>query len=163
MTTTNTVLHKLAWFAVTDAESCRLLRCSFTPRGKYHVDEKASFVNTVREEEHLRLRTSGGTTHYVENRELRFAVDIIRWLQKQAVLNRIRSLVLFAPPRMLGVLRMVPLGSLNGRVEELKGDLMRLSAGQLADHPMVRDLLPSLQSDQGAALKVAMYVEARIP
>ena len=82
-----------------------------------------------------------GTTHHVEDKERRFATEIVRWLQKKAVQHKIDRLVIFAPPRMLGVLRLVPLGTLKGHVDELKGDLMRLHAGQLADHPMVRELL----------------------
>ena len=61
-------------------------------------------------------------------------------------------LVIFAPPRMLGVLRMVPLGSLNGHVEELKGDLMRLSTGQLADHPMIHDMVMQQSSNDRGGL-----------
>ena len=48
---------------------------------------------------------------------------------------------------------MVPLGSLKGKVEELKGDLMRLNAGQLAEHPMVRELVTLHPSDEAAAFE----------
>jgi hypothetical protein len=42
---------------------------------------------------------------------------------------------------MLGVLRKSSSGLLAGHLEELKGNLMRVDPGQLAEHPMVRQLV----------------------
>ena len=130
-----------AWFALADAEACRLLSCSLTQRGMPHVVEHDMIRHTAAIHEHARPMTNAGMTHDVEEEERRFAGEIIKWLQGQAGVNKIEELVLFAPPRMLGVLRMAPLGSLKGRVEEIKGDLMPLNAGQLAEHPMIRELI----------------------
>lgn len=149
MKKTNAERQNCAWFALTDAKTCRLLSYSLTRRGKHHVDEYDAFENTLPEQEHARPMTNAGTTHNVEDNERRFAGEIVAWLQKRADQYEIDRLVIFAPPRMLGVLRMAPLGSLKGHVEELKGDLMRLNAGQLADHPMVRELLTPHTSNQG--------------
>lgn len=153
MMKTPTGLHNHAWFALTDAESCRLLCCSLTRRGKHHIDEYDAMKNTLPEQEHARPMTNAGATHNVEDNERRFAGEIVAWLKKRTEQYAIDCLVIFAPPRMLGVLRMVPLGSLKGHVEELKGDLMRLNAGQLADHPMVRELVTLHPGDKGAAFK----------
>ncbi len=153
MTKTTTGLQNHAWFALTDVESCRLLCCSLTRRGKHHIDEYDAIKNTLPEQEHARPMTNAGATHNIEDNERRFAGEIVAWLRKRADQYEINRLVIFAPPRMLGVLRMVPLGSLKGRVEELKGDLMRLNAGQLADHPMVRELVTPHTHDEGAAFE----------
>jgi len=131
-----------AWFALADEERCRLFRCGLTERGTQHVDEHEGLKKTLPEQEHARPMTEGGgSTHYVEEQERRFAGQIVEWLQKKAGEHEIDRLVIFAPPRMLGALRKVPPESLKGHLEELKGDLMRLEAGQLAEHPMIRDLM----------------------
>ena len=95
--------------------------------------------------------TNAGMTHSAEENERRFAGEIMTWLQKNAHQHKIDHLVILAPPRMLGVLRVVPPGPLKGVVEELKGDLMRLTAGQLAEHPMIRVL-----GHAGSALEAAL-------
>ena len=130
-----------AWFALADAEHCRLLRCHLTRRGTPHVDEYDALENTFPEHEHLRPQTGDGMTHDVEEKERRFAGEIVNWLQERAGQREIDQLALFVTPRMLGVLRKVPLGQLKGRLEALDGNLMRLEAGQLAKHPMVCELV----------------------
>jgi protein required for attachment to host cells len=153
MTKTPTGLYNHAWFALADAKSCRLLCCSLTRRGKHHIDEYDAMKNTLPEQEHARPMTNAGAKHNVEDNERCFAGEIVVWLKKRTEQYAIDRLVIFAPPRMLGVLRMVPLGSLKGHVEELKGDLMRLNAGQLADHPMIRELVTPHPSDKAAVFE----------
>jgi len=131
-----------AWFALADAAHCRLFRCHLTERGTQHVAEHGSLENTLPEQEHARPMTQGGMTHHVEEKERRFAADVVQWLQKEAQEHKVERLMIFAPPRMLGALRKVPSGSLEGHLEEFQGDLMRLAPGQLAEHPMIRALLP---------------------
>lgn len=147
MTKSAVRLQNHAWFALTDAESCRLLCCSLTRQGKHHVDEYDAFENTLPEQEHMPPMTNAGMTRNVEDRQRRFGNEIVAWLQNKADQYDAHRLIIFAPPRMLGVLRMLPLGSLKGQVEELQGDLMRLNVGQLADHPMIRELLTPHSSD----------------
>lgn len=129
------------WFALADAERCRLVHCARTEQGTEHVDEHEVLQNTWPEQEHTRPVTGGGTTHHVEEKERRFAGEIVGWLRKKAAEHEIDQLKIFAPARMLGALRKVPPGSLTGHIEELQGDLMRLDAGQLAEHSMIRDLM----------------------
>jgi len=130
-----------AWFALADAEHCRLLCCRLTRQGTQHVDEYGAFENTLPEAEHARPMTGDGMTHDIEEEERRFAHEIVEWLQEDAKKHAIDRLVIFAPPRMLGVLRKASSGLLAGHLKELEGNLMRLDAGQLAQHPMVRDLV----------------------
>jgi protein required for attachment to host cells len=145
MSKTTVELQDYAWFALVDAEHCRLLRCHLTKRGIPHVDEYDVLENTFPEHEHLRPQTGDGMTHNVEEKERRFAGKIVEWLQKRAEQRVIDQLAVFATPRMLGVLRKAPLGLLKGHLEELEGNLMRLEAGQLAEHPMVRELVRAKQ------------------
>jgi protein required for attachment to host cells len=130
-----------AWFALADAEHCRLLCCRLTPQGTRRVDELGKLDNAWPGQEHARPTTQGGMTHDVEEAERRFAGEIAGWLQEKAVAQAMDQLVVFAPPRMLGALRKTPFGSLKGHLNEIKGDLMRLNEGQLAEHPLIGDLV----------------------
>lgn len=130
-----------AWFALADAERCRLLCCRLTWRGTQRVDEYDALQNTLPEQGHIQPMSQAGTTHCVEEEERRFSDAIVEWLRVKAEEHRIDHLVILAPPRMLGVLRKDVSGLLAGRLEELQGDLMRLKAGQLSEHPIVRRLV----------------------
>ena len=141
MSKTTVEQQDYAWFALADAEHCRLLRCHLTKRGTHHVDEYDALENTFPEHEHLRPQTGDGMTHDVEEKERRFAGEIVEWLQTRAKQREIDQLAVFATPRMLGVLRKAPLGLLKGHLEEVEGNLMRLETDQLAEHPMVRELV----------------------
>jgi protein required for attachment to host cells len=134
-----------AWFALADAEHCRLLCCRLTERGTPHVAEYDALENTFPERERLRPQTGDGMTHDVEEKERRFAGRIVEWLQKRAEQQEIDRLAIFAPPRMLGVLRKASSVPLAGHLKELEGNLMSLDAGQLAEHPMVRELVRATQ------------------
>ena len=139
-----------AWFALADAEHCRLLCRRLTERGTPHVDEYGAFENTLPEAEHARPMGQDGMTHDIEEEERRFAGEIVEWLQKRVKEHEIDHLAIFATPRMLGVLRKASSGLLKGHLEEFEGNLMRLEAGQLAEHPMVRDLLRAGQERSSA-------------
>jgi protein required for attachment to host cells len=95
-------------------------------------------------------------THDVEEKERRFAGEIVNWLRERAEQREIDQLAVFATSRMLGLLRKARIGLSKGHLEELEGNLMRLEAGQLAEHPMVRDLMQAAherfpRSDRGPA------------
>jgi protein required for attachment to host cells len=135
------VEHNHAWFALADAEHCRLLCCRLTERGTQHIDEYGRLENTLPEAEHARPMSQDGMTHDIEEEERRFGAQIVAWLRSKVEEHEIDRLTIFASPRMLGVLRKASSGLLRGHLEELKGNLMRLEAGQLAEHPMVRELV----------------------
>ncbi|MGR9092621.1 MAG: host attachment protein [Gammaproteobacteria bacterium] len=141
MDKTNAELPDHAWFALADAEHCRLLCCRLTEQGTPHVDEHDALENTSPERERLRPQTGDGMTHDVEERERRFAGKIVERLQEDVKKHEIDRLVIFAPPRMLGILREASSGLLAGHLEELEGNLMRLRVGQLAEHPLIRELV----------------------
>jgi protein required for attachment to host cells len=138
---TNAELPDHAWFALADAEHCRLLCCRLTEQGTPHVDEYDAIENTFPEREHLRPQTGDGMTHDVEEKERRFAGKIVERLQENVKKHGIDRLVIFATPGMLGALRKVSSELLPGHLKELEGNLVRLRVGQLAEHPMIRDLL----------------------
>ena len=134
-----------AWFALADAEHCRLLCCRLTEQGTQHVDEYDALENTFPEHEHLRPQTGDGMTHDVEEKERRFAGQIVDWLKKRVDTHEIDRLVILATPRMLGVLRRARARLPSGHLQGTEGNLMRLDAGQLAEHPMVRELVRTTQ------------------
>ncbi|HSS65970.1 MAG TPA: host attachment protein [Gammaproteobacteria bacterium] len=138
---TNVELPDHAWFALADAENCRLLCCRLTEQGTPHVDEYEAIENAYPERERMRPQTGDGITQDVEERERRFAGKIVENLQENVKKHEIDHLVIFAPPRMLGALRKASSGLLPGHLQEFEGNLMRLDAGQLAEHPMVRDVV----------------------
>lgn len=138
---TNVERRNHAWFALADTEHCRLLCCRLTKQGTRHVDEHGRHENTLPEAEHARPMGQDGMTHDIEEEERRFGAQIVDWLRRKAEEHKIDRLAIFAPPRMLGVLRKASSGLLAGHLKELKGDLMRLAAGRLAEHPMVRELV----------------------
>ena len=146
MSKTNIERRNFAWFALADAERCRLLCCRLTQQGTQHVEEQGVLENTSPEHEHERPMTQGGASHDVEERERRFATETADWLSKKAAENEMARLVVFAPPRMLGLLRKASFSVTNAHLEEVRGDLMGLKPGQLADHPLVRDLVRTRQS-----------------
>jgi len=137
----NTERPSHAWFALADAESCRLLCCRLTKQGTQHVDEYGRFENTLPEAEHARPKNRDGMTHDIEEEERRFGAQIVDWLRSKAEEQAIDRMAILAPPRMLGVLRKASSGLLKGHLKEFEGNLMRLEAGQLAEHPMIRELL----------------------
>lgn len=139
---TNVERGNHAWFALADAEHCRLLCCRLTEQGTQHVDEYGRFENTLPEAEPARPQSGDGMTHDIEEEERRFGGQIIAWLRGRVEEHEIDRLAIFAPPRMLGVLRKDPSGLMAGHLRQLEGNLMRLDAGQLADHPMIRELVP---------------------
>jgi protein required for attachment to host cells len=141
MTNTNIERQNRAWFALADAEHGRLLCCSLTDQGTPHVHEYDSLQNTLPQQEHARPTSQSGETHNVEDNERRFAGRIVEWLQENARKHAIDHLAIFAAARMLGVLRKATPRLLAGHLEQLKGDLMRLDTGQLAEHPMIRQLV----------------------
>jgi len=130
-----------AWFALAGTETCRLLHCTLTAQGTPNVVDDASIKNTLPDLEQLRPKGDNGAASHEDERTRRFAGKVIGWLQKRAEHHDIDRLFLFAPPHLLGVLRTIPPGSLKGHVEELKGDLMSLNVGELAEHPMIRALM----------------------
>ncbi len=138
---TNVERRDHAWFALADAEHCRLLCCRLTRQGTRHVDEYGALENMLPEAEHQRPMSRDGMTHDIEEEERRFGSQIVDWLRTKAEAHAIDRLAIFAPPRMLGVLRKASSGLLKGHLEELKSDLMRLETSQLAEHPMVRELI----------------------
>ncbi|MBU0640453.1 MAG: host attachment protein [Planctomycetes bacterium] len=137
------------WFALADAKKCRLLRCYLTKQGTPHVDECDALDNELPEHEHGRPMALGEMTghsfaaphHDAEETDRRFAAQIVEWLRQRSVAYGIERLTVLAPPRLLGVLRKTPLGSLKGRLEQREGNLMHFETDALSEHPLIRRLI----------------------
>lgn len=141
MQQTNVERRNCAWFALADAEQCRLLCCRLTLQGRQHVEEHGALMNEQPEHQHARSMPPGGEARDVQENERRFAAETADWLSKRAAEHEMVRLVVFAPPRMLGLLRKTSFRMINGHLEEVRGNLMGLKPGQLADHLMVHELV----------------------
>lgn len=141
MSWNDTKRHGREWFALIDAELCRLFCCHVTEHGRYHINEHDSFVNTLPEQRPPGRISSVRVTHFLESNELRFASEVVRRLQKKATQNKFDRMVIYVAPRLHGVLQMVSKGTLNVRIEELNEDFERIQTGWLESHPKVRELM----------------------
>ncbi len=112
---TNVEAQNQAWFALADAEHCLLLCCRLTRQGAEHVKQYGVLENMLPEQGRLRPRTGTGTTHYVEEDERRFADQVVEWLRDRAEEHKIDRLIIFAPLRILEVLRQATPGLLTKR------------------------------------------------
>jgi protein required for attachment to host cells len=139
-----------AWLALADGNNCRLLSHGEPVRDQHKLREHAKLVKKVDKRKDAGLTTARRTTYFVENKDLRFAGEIVRWLQHKADQHEIDRLVIVAPPSFSGLLRMVPQGAIKVDIEEWEDDLIHLDIGQLASHVLIRDLVMPYPSDTAA-------------
>lgn len=135
---------------VADSNRLASYRPSRSPMGSLHLDPTASLASRWEhrtEEERPTLLASGrGAAAVVHNSDSnrvgsaaemqrRFARDAAEWIAAQSASTGSRRTLVFAPPHLLGLLRdEMPEAC---AAELLHGDLVRLSAGELAAHPAV--------------------------
>lgn len=129
------------WLALADENNCRLLSHDEPVRDQHKIHEHDKLVKKVDRRELAWLTPAKRITHFVESKELRFAGEIVRWLQHKADRHKIDRLVIVAPPSFSGLLRMVPPGAIKVEIEEWKDDLIDLDIGQLTNHVLIRDLV----------------------
>lgn len=141
MTVIQSARNDRSWFALVDAEHCRLFRCRATGHGTQQVDEQGALKNMLPEKVLPQPMTESDTIHQAEVRERYFARDVVQWLERQSGLHLMHRVMIFAPPRMLAALRKAPPGSLRGQLEEFQAELIRMEAVHLAEHPVIRDLV----------------------
>lgn len=137
----NSYTRQCEWLAVANKNSCRLLSHDQHTRDLNQIREHDKFVRFVDRRKVPRLSTAKRITHFVESNELRFAGEVIGWLQRKANQHKIDRLVIVAPPSFSGLLRMVPPGAIKVDIEEWEDDLSHLDVGQLASHVLIRDLV----------------------
>ncbi len=136
------------WFALVDAERCRLLRCDFTRQGTHHVQEIRAFENCWPRYSISKSMAFGGKTgpayasphHYVGKHLQRFASDTVNRLRAECTKHLIRKLTIIAPPQLVGELRR----SSDQPDEQFalqEGELMQFSTAALAVHALIRSLV----------------------
>ena len=130
-----------AWFALADAEHCRLLCCHVSKFGLQHVDEYETLDNTFPEHEHQRSQSGEGMTREVDEKERRFTGEVMNWLKERSEQHDIHRLTIYATPRILGLLRKIDGGIFKDRFTEIEANLMRFTVGQLAEHRLVSELV----------------------
>ncbi len=143
---TNIERRNFAWFALADAAHCRLLCCRMNRQGSQQVEERGELKAGLAEHEPIGATPQDATAPNAETSERRFAKETADWLTRKAAEHDMARLVVFAAPRMLGLLRKTSFHVNNAHLEEVRGDLMGLAPGELADHPLIRDLVQARQS-----------------
>ncbi len=148
-----------AWFAIIDAQRCRLLRFARTASAIAHVEELSALECTWPDHEPGRPMALGGMTghsyavppNYVEEQMRRFMRETVTWLKAECTARQIDRLVILASPRALALLRKsVDLS--NGRFDFRPGDLTKFSTSALAVHPLVRGLLDKEATNEPTSL-----------
>lgn len=140
------------WFVLADTHHATLYRCQTTPTQHRHID-KIDQVSYVWEgHEHGRptplaakVRHNYGhnyapPTHDEEEDEHRFVRQMIEWIGRQLDQFEIDNLVVFAPPRCIGVVREECPKTLTDRIQLREHDLINLTTDQLNNHPAIAQL-----------------------
>jgi hypothetical protein len=133
------------WLLITDARQSRLFHGKRTAAGRLHLDEKARLDEVWVEQEHHRPAPLGAPSgrsyidrgHADEERMHRFANTLAGWMEEQRRGLKIGKFHLFAPKRLLGMLRPALPSTLQQLVLDEAHDLAQLTAGELAEHPAV--------------------------
>lgn len=149
------------WIATTDNRRAALLSCRGTPGGELALDRVRSLENS-HEGEHSRGRPSmiGGSEragsarassgsaaphftsrgHEEEEEHRRFAREVAAWLDRSGAELKCERITVFAPARLLGMLRdlMGHHPSLRAKADLVEGELAQLQPTELAAHPAVR-------------------------
>lgn len=139
------------WVLLADTRRARLLRCGMTDWGRCRVEERSSIDNTQPRHEHGRsspLWKNATITFGIDDNEgedlRRFAREVVVWLQHRMEEFGIPRVHILASGRFLGALRKVrPARLAKSHAWERKAALMHLSAGKLAKHPLIRQLVAS--------------------
>lgn len=152
------------WIVAADGRRASLYSCRLVPGGRFQALTSRHIENGHEgEHEHHRPSLLGrgpsasaaqhfaGHGHSDEEEQRRFAREVANWLSNAAREFRMERVAVFAAPRFLGLLR-TEMGDLGGRADLHEGELARLEAGELAEHPAVRRALAGSISAAGTRL-----------
>lgn len=112
-----------------------------------HVEERSSVHYEWEGHEHGRPSLSSKLGHtyasgHEEEEDLRrFARQVTQWLEQQIKEHSIDRMVVFAPPRFLGVLRKTCSSHLASCIEQRSEDLAHLRTSDLSVHPVILELV----------------------
>lgn len=143
------ILRNPRWVLVADARHGGLLCCGLTSQDRCHVEECDSIQNDWPGHDHPRsgpLWKGTGVSYGIEDDEVRepmsrFGRQVVAWLNHKMAEYEIERIIIFAPPRFLGVLRNEQSTDLAGRAIEHKGELVNVPTSELAKHPAIRELV----------------------
>jgi protein required for attachment to host cells len=144
-----------AWFVLIDEEQCRLLTCARTKHGRVHVEDLDAFENPWPRPERGRPQALGAMTghsyasphHGVGEQLHRFVNDAVTWLERKRGEHAIDHLLVLGPPRLVGELRKASWSQPASFVELREGNLMRLHADELAEHPTITGLVSATEAE----------------
>ena len=142
-------LQDVTWLLLTDTLQGRLMRCSVTKHHRCQVEECETLRNDRPKHEHevsSPIRKRDSVTYGIEDRgdeeNLRhFVRRLNHWLPGVMQKHAIGDLVVVAPSRLLGGLRMAQDPDFKLHCELRKGEWIHLSIRELTEHPVVRELV----------------------
>ena len=143
------------WVLLADGRKARLLRCSMTEWGRCRVEENGSIDNSRQGREPAgsgplwkNATITFGIADSDDEDLRRFAREVVTWLERMMRELGIAKVHVLASGRFLGVLRKVrPARLARHRTLQRKANLMHLTAGKLAKHPVIRQLVGVRRSE----------------
>ena len=137
------------WLLLADRRQGRLLCCSVTRHGRCHVEEYDTLQSDSPAKEHevsSPIRKQGSITYGIEDRgdmeEIKhFVRQLNEWLPRVIQKHSIEDLVVIASSRVLGELRTMLEPEVKRHCDLKKGVWIHLSIRELAEHPVVRELV----------------------
>lgn len=136
------------WFLTADQRHARLLEGTTTPHGRLHIEELSVVEESWEELEHGRPSPRSGRVghnsasegHENEERLHRFAKQVAEWLRGELDSRQLERVHAFLAPKFLGQVRDVLPDRVRGRLVAHPVNLAHLEPGELARHPLAREL-----------------------
>jgi protein required for attachment to host cells len=141
------------WILTVDERKSQLYSCHFEAGNRWHVEQVRSLANPWENyHEHHRPNalgrgpTANAAQHYAasehepEEEHRRFAKEVANWLARATQELNIVHIDIFAASRFLGLLHR-ELGYLEKIARTHQAELTRVSASDLATHPVVLSVL----------------------
>ena len=143
------------WVITINFRQANLLSCHRVPNHGWHADQQATLDNPWEDfHEHDRpsilgqggvdgsAKRTASVGHEQEELHNRFATDVCRWMKKVTQESKIESVNVFAPSRVLGLIR-EQLADLSTQAIFHDCDIANLKPSEIATHPtVVRSLEP---------------------
>ena len=137
------------WIVLANDHQARLISAKRTPTGRCHLSETEAIENPIPTHDRGRpIALHGMTGHsYADNlrtldeERRRFARQLSRWIHTLLQRHDVQHLTVFAPPKLIGCLRVAIKKDHTERIDLIVENLMRLSNDSLRCHHSVMSLL----------------------
>ncbi len=141
------------WVATVDARRASLYSWRRAPGGRLNLDEQRAIDNDeigAHERRRPSMLSRGPTAnavhhadwgHQNEEEVRRFARRVLGWLEDARKADAVERICVFAPARMLGMLRQELNEAATDGVELREGEFRKMPASEMAEHPALLDAL----------------------